>query len=236
MSAQNLSEVIYNHAIRTIAPFASEPGSTWAAVPTGPLTHEAWPLASAQFRDWLAHSFHAEHGLFPGHQSLRHAIRMIQARARFDLQRPKEDVFTRIGHRGDPLLPDALAIDLANPAHETVEITAQGWRTTNGQGWRFRSIAGSRPLPRPIPSSQTPLTRAQQLGRLLVPISPAFPSAGRQLLDSLTPLLPNLPAPALHRLAIWVFSALRPAGPYPILILTGPPASGNPPSPAFSVR
>src|SRR5712692_8433326 len=88
----NVSELIYNHAIRSIAPFASEPGSTWAAVPTGPLTHQAWSLTSIQFRKWLAHSFFAEHGIFPGHQALRHAIHMIQARARFDLQQPKQEV------------------------------------------------------------------------------------------------------------------------------------------------
>ena len=66
-----------------------------------------------------------------------------------------------------------------------------------------------------------------QLGRLVVPIGPAFPSAGRQLLDSLSSVLPDVPTPALHRLAIWLFAALRPAGPYPVLILTGPPSSGK---------
>jgi putative DNA primase/helicase len=200
----NVSELIYNHAIRSIAPFASEPGSTWAAVPTGLLTHQAWSLTSVQFRKWLAHSFFAEHGVFPGHQALRHAIHMIQARARFDQQSAKQEVFTRIAHIGDALRPDSLTIDLANPDREAVEITAQGWKITTAHGSRFRPVAGSLPLPRPSPSFQT-----------------------SGLPDFLAPLVTDQSASNLCRLATWLFSALRPAGPYPILILTGPPVSGK---------
>jgi putative DNA primase/helicase len=201
--SQALSEQIYNHAVRLIAPFASEPGSTWAAIPTGLFTHQSWPIASAQFRDWLAHSFHAEHGVFPGQHSMRHALRMIHARARFDLQQPKQEVFTRIAHLGDPLRPTALTIDLANPDREAIEITAQGWKITTTEGRRFRPVAGTLALPRPSPDS-----------RLLTP-------------DSLASLVNDLPTPTLNRLAVWLFSSLRPSGPYPILILTGPPASGK---------
>jgi putative DNA primase/helicase len=198
-----LSEQIFNHAMRFAAPFASEPGHTWAAIPTGALTHETCSVASDRFREWLAHSFHHEHGIFPSHHSLRHAVRILEAHARFS-DRPREEVFTRIGWRGgDPLSPRSIAIDLANPAREVVEITAQGWRITDSAGWRFRSGPGSRPLPRPTPGS-----------RLLTP-------------DSLASVLPDVPTPALHRLAIWLFAALRPAGPYPILILNGPPSSGK---------
>src|SRR5258708_7219153 len=177
-----LSEQIYEHAIRFIAPFASEPGSTWAAIPTGTVTHQAWPIASAQFRDWLGHSFHAEHGVFPGQHSLRHALRMIHAPAPFDLERPKQDVFTRIPHPADPLRPTALTIDLANPDHEAVEITPQGWIITTTEGCRFRPCAGALPLPRPSPSFQT-----------------------SGLPDFLAPFLPT---PTLNRLATWIFSSL----------------------------
>src|SRR5258708_4924629 len=110
-----LSEQIYEHAIRFIAPFASEPGSTWAAIPTGTVTHQAWPIASAQFRDWLAHSFHAEHGVFPGQHSLRHALRMIHARARFDIERPQQHLFTPPAHLGAPLPPPSPPLPLPPP-------------------------------------------------------------------------------------------------------------------------
>src|SRR5258708_2937677 len=186
--------------MRHAAPFASEPGHTWAALPTSPFTHEACSVASDRFRDWLAHSFHHEHGIFPSHHSLRHAVRIIQAHARFG-DRPRQEVFTRIGWTGDPLRPRSISIDLANSAREVVEITPENWRVNANDGWRFRTIDGARPLPRPIPGSQTP-----------------------RLLDSLTPFFPP---PALHRMAAWLFAALRPTGPYPVLLLTGPPSSGK---------
>jgi putative DNA primase/helicase len=204
MRSHSISEQVFNHALRHVTPFASEGGHTWVAVPTGPLTHQAWPLASAHFRTWLGNSFHAEYGIFAGDQALRHVVSIIQARARFAPQPAEPDVFTRIGWRGDPLRPDALTIDLANSAREAIEITPSGWHVTDADGWRFRPSPASRPLPRPASASQTP-----------------------GLLDSLAPLLPALPTPTLNRLITWLFSSLRPTGPYPILILSGPPASGK---------
>jgi hypothetical protein len=76
-----LSEQIFNHAMRFAAPFASEPGHTWAAIPTTATTHEACSIASDRFREWLAHSFHHEHGISPSHHSLRHAVRILEAHA-----------------------------------------------------------------------------------------------------------------------------------------------------------
>src|ERR1039457_797293 len=204
MRSQSISEQIFNHALQHVAPFASEGGHTWVAVPTGPLTHQAWPLASIQFRAWLANSFQAENGIFPGDQALRYAVTMIQARARFAPQPAGQDVFTRIGWRGDPLRPDALTIDLANPARDAVEITPSGWRITNGDGWQFRYCTGARPLPRPTSLSRSP-----------------------GLADSLGYLLNIDSGPTLHRLITWLFAAMRPTGPYPILVLGGPPSSGK---------
>src|SRR5260370_1340484 len=156
MRSQSYSEQVFTHALRHVTPFASEGGLTWVAVPTGPLTHQAWPLASFQFRTWLGNSFHAEYGVFPGDQALRHAIGVIKARARFAPQPAEPDVFTRIGWRGDPLRPEALSIDLANSARDAIAITASGWRLTSADGWRFRPSPAARPLPRPTLSSQTP--------------------------------------------------------------------------------
>jgi putative DNA primase/helicase len=202
MRAQSISEQVFNHALAHVSQYSSEGGHTWVVVPTGPLAHQAWPIASSQFRSWLASSFQAEHGVFPGDHAVRHAVTVFQARARFAPQPAEQDAFTRIGWRGDPLRPEALTIDLATSTREVVEITRSGWNVTTNDGWRFRTTPTSRPLPRPC--SQTP-----------------------GLLDSLAPLLNNPPTPTLHRLAVWLFAAMRPTGPYPILILGGPPSSGK---------
>src|SRR5258708_30606367 len=130
--------------MRHAAPFASEPGHTWAALPTSPLTHEACSVASDRFRDWLAHSFHHEHGIFPSHHSLRHAVRIIQAHARFG-DRPRQEVFTRIGWTGDPLHPRSIFIDLANPARHVVEITPQNSLLATHDASPLPTLAGPPP-------------------------------------------------------------------------------------------
>jgi hypothetical protein len=199
----NISEQIYAHAARVIAPFSSASGATWAAVPTGPDTHESWPLASRQFRNWLSNSFMAEHEIFPGRHALNHAITLLQARARFDSSRARQEVFDRIGYRGRAHCPDALVINLANETGDVVEITTHGWAIRNDEARRFRPVPAARPLPRPA-DAPDPAT-----------------------LTALLALLLPLPKADLNRIAVWMFSALRPAGPYPPLILTGPPSSGK---------
>ena len=82
-TSPSLSEQIFQHAMRLAAPFASEPCHAWAAIPTSAMTHEACPVASDRFREWLAHSFQVEHGVFPSHHSMRNAVRILQAHARF---------------------------------------------------------------------------------------------------------------------------------------------------------
>ncbi len=198
----SLSEQIFNYAMRYAAPFASELGHAWAAIPAGPLTHEPLSLTSSRFREWLAHGFHHEHGIFPTPHSLRHAISLLQAHARFSA-RPRQEIFTRIGWRGDPLCPRSVLIDLANPDREIVEIDRESWRLHSNDGSRFRLSPGARPLPRPQRHSAPPFERLQSVLNL------------------------NASSPAYRRMLSWLFAALRPTGPYPVLILTGPPCSGK---------
>ncbi|HLJ49562.1 MAG TPA: hypothetical protein VKU01_26295 [Bryobacteraceae bacterium] len=196
-----LSEQLFNHAIRNISPFASHTGHAWAAIPTSPTTHEAWPLASQRFQDWLAHSFFTEHNIFPGRQALSQSVRMLQAHARFG-EMPQREIPTRIGTIGHPLRPTSLTIDLATPSSRIIAITPQGWTIRDDLGSEFLAVSGALPLPPPK-------------------------TAPGNLVERLRQLLPVHSTLALHRIIAWLYSALRPAGPYPILILTGPPASGK---------
>ena len=110
---------------------------------------------------------------------------------------PAEHVFTRLGSRG----PEAILLHLANAAHEVLEITAAGSRLTTSPAWQFLTSAATSPLPRPIPSDLT-------------------------VLQHLRAMLP-FPDPVLHRAAIWLFAAMRPSGPYPTLVITGPEDGAN---------
>ena len=150
MRTHNISEQIYNHAVRLISPFASQPGSTWAAVPTGPFTHQAWPIASAQFRDWLAHSFHAEHGVFPGHHSMRHALRMIHARARFDPSKPSR--------KSSPASPTSAIPSAPPPSPSTSPIPIAKPSKSPPPAGKSRppKAAASAPVPGSLPSPARP--------------------------------------------------------------------------------
>ncbi len=194
------SEQIFNHALRFATPFSTTLGHAWAIVPDGFSRYHGWPIHSARFREWLAHSFHRELGLFPGVHALNSAVRMLAAHAHHS-EFPATQIFTRIGFQGPHLNPQAILVHLANSAEEIVEITPAGHRLVTAQSWRFLSGAATAPLPRPIATSAT-------------------------VLDQLRPIL-DIDETALHRAIIWLSAALRPTGPYPVLSITGPPASGK---------
>jgi energy-coupling factor transporter ATP-binding protein EcfA2 len=193
------SELIFDHAVRFILPFRSA-GHAWAVIPDGPFQQHAEPIHSRDFREWLANSFYQEHGLFPGAAALDNAIRMLESRARRG-DSPGEDIFARLGFRGDRRRPDAILIHLGNAAHDVVEITSAARRTVSDDSWQFLTSAATRPLPRPVHSTVSPLQHLRDILRL--------------------------PDPVLHRALIWLFAALRPAGPYPVLVITGPQSSGK---------
>ena len=108
-------------------------------------------------------------------------------------------VALRVARDPRPAFAGSILIDLANAQGEAVEISKDGWNvTTPPPDIAFRSSRDQLPLPRPD-QTQT--------------VDPA-------ILDSELPTQnPQLKA--------WLLAALRPAGPYPILILHGPPGSGK---------
>ena len=194
------SEIVFDHAMRFVQPFRTSAGHAWAVIPKGPFEHYGEPLASTEFRDWLAASFHHEHGVYPGASALENAVNMLRARA-LSADTPVVEVFARLGYRGPRNRPSAILLHLANDGNEVVEITADGRHLRGGNSWNFASAADTRPLPRPAISTVSPL---QHLRELL-----------------------HLPDTVLHTALIWLFAALRPAGRYPMLVITGPRGSGK---------
>lgn len=85
-------------------------------------------------------------------------------------------------------------LDLANEAWEAVEIDEQGWRIITLPPVRFRRTRGMNSLPRPVPGGNV-----DELRRFV-----------------------NLENDDDWRLFLgWILGALRPRGPYPVLILNG---------------
>ena len=95
--------------------------------------------------------------------------------------------------------PDVFYLDLADPEGRAVEIRSSGWKVVQQLGVHFRRPAGLLPLPLPAPGGTINLLR---------------PYVNLGELD--------------FRLFIaWLTAAIRPAGPYPPLVLYGEQGSAK---------
>jgi energy-coupling factor transporter ATP-binding protein EcfA2 len=105
---------------------------------------------------------------------------------------------------GPRLIPGngTILLDLADSESHHVEISKQGWEPKNGVIFAFQRGANTGELPPPATPEQGCLT---QLRGLL-----------------------NIPAGEnWTRALVWLTAAMRPEGPYPILVLRGPSGSGK---------
>ncbi|MGI8741241.1 MAG: hypothetical protein ACR2NN_01470 [Bryobacteraceae bacterium] len=184
---------------RTALPFASILGQAFVSIPLGPEVQQVVPVRSSRFQAWLADNYYRQFATPPLDSALRGAVRQLEAAAWFnDGARPV--VARRIAARGA-----SVVLDLYNESGQVVEITAAGWRTTSSLGFCFANARNARPIPNPAESARHPSAAIQQFRALL-----------------------NL-GQADHWAAVlaWILAALRPFGPYPILILQGPASSGK---------
>lgn len=154
--------------------------------------HRETHLVKAKgFRRWLVRTYFEKYGRPPGNQALQDALGLLEARAEFD--GPQREVYVRVAeHSGH------VYVDLANEDWQVVEITPAGWRVVAGEGApvRFRRPRGMLALP-------TPGRRADGA-------------------DSLLRRFFNVSSDEDLRLIVaWLVAALRPAGPYPILLFQG---------------
>jgi hypothetical protein len=180
--------------------FHTPAGDAYASVPVGG-HRETHQVKSKGFRRWLVRGYFAEHDRPPGAQALQDTLGLLEARAQFD--GTEREVFVRVAGDGGG---DTIYVDLANERWEVVEITAGGWRVLPGDRApvRFRRPRGMLSLP-------TPATRG-----------------GRDDLDSLLRRFINASDESAIRLVIaWLVQALRPTGPYPVLIFQGEQGSAK---------
>jgi hypothetical protein len=198
--SKSRSEQIFDHARKFATPIRTTLGHSWAIVPDGNGRYRGYPVSSHGFRLWLAHSFHTEHSIYPGTNSLESAVGMFAAHA-LHSEFPTSDVFTRLGWRGDRRVPQSVLLHLANANNELIEITPSGRHIVSSESWHFLASPAILPLPRPVDNNTTL----------------------RNHLHSLF----NLDGTALDRSIVWLFAALRPSAPYPVLVISGPPGSGK---------
>ena len=162
------------------------------------------PVRSRAYREWFFHEFYSQYDTLPGSRSFHTLLNHLEAEANHEDQNQRLAVWHRVGCRyAAGIVPTQILLNLANPQCEFVEISSTGWTTTAGADALFQTSRSARPLPAPAPTSA--------------------PGA----LDTLRSFL-NLPSRAdWLRCLAWLLAALRPDGPFPILILQGPPGSGK---------
>ena len=161
------------------------------------------PVRSRAYREWFFHEFYAQYDTLPPSRAFHSVLNHLEAEANYHGQNQRLSVWRRVGCRGAGIVPSQILLNLANSECEFVEISPAGWYTTAGAGALFQPSRSSRPLP--------------------APAATATPGA----LETLRSCL-NLPSRAdWLRCLAWLLAALRPDGPFPVLILQGPPGSGK---------
>ena len=199
------SALLY-HA-RSSSPFISKDGQPCASVPAAFDSRHVLPIRSAGFRDWLTAAFYSEFELAPSPEAFRSAIRVLEARAKHG-DFPSQKLDHRLGFEGDPYVPSKIILDLANPSGQVLEMDSHGWQIRDNMYHSFRQSITTLAIPRPLapPEDQ--------------------PNASVEALDQFARLF-MLDDAARARIAAWLVNALRPGGPYPILVLQGPSGSGK---------
>ena len=124
---------------------------------------------------------------------------MLEARARFTIGLP--EVFVRVGQErdGGEGSDTAYFLDLGDSSGQAVAIRDRGWCVVDRPGIHFRRPAGLRALPMPERGGSIELLRKYV----------------------------NLTEADFRLMIAWLTAALRPVGPYPVLVLNGEQASGK---------
>ncbi len=187
---------------RAASPFFSPDGEPCVSIPSSLDSRRVLPLRSAAFRDWLTANYYNEYESAPSASALRVVLRTLEARAHYGDGPPKK-IDYRVSFEGDPFLPSKVLLDLSNASGETIEITSQGWTIRDNLQHCFREFPSTLSLPHP--EAATPDHDAVQTLSELLRLSPANRA----------------------RILTWIAAALRPVGPYPVLVLKGPAASGK---------
>ncbi|HLG97762.1 MAG TPA: hypothetical protein VKX49_15720 [Bryobacteraceae bacterium] len=200
------SSALLNRA-RSATPFTSQDGQPCASVPGEGGSRHVYPLRSADFRDWLICEFVTVYEAPPSQDAFRAVLRTLEARAAH-AEYPPQKLDYRVGFEGDPFAPSKIILDLANAQGHVLEIDAHGWRVRENFDHPCRQSLTTLPLPAPT----------------LPPADGSAPAMGA--LDRFAELF-SLSALDCAAISAWLVNALRPKGPYPILVLEGRPCSGK---------
>ena len=159
--------------------------------------HEIFGLKSTAFRDWLVDGYLNAYQKLPPQRSVQRVIEAVEAHARFEMHTPP--VYVRVGQAAieDDGVSDYL--DLGDHSGRAVKIGAEGWSVVDRPGIHFWRPQGLLPLPVPSHDGSVELLRR----------------------------FVNTKESDFHLLVAWMAAALRPTGPYPVLVIHGEQGSAK---------
>ncbi len=160
--------------------------------------YETYPVRSRRFRLWVAGMVYKLAGVSLGDEHLRDVCGTLESVALFE--GPQQDAHVRVAqHDGD------IWLDLADERWRAVHVTPDGWSAVNKPPVRFIRPRGVLALPEPRRCDD--------------------PQAVLAELRDLANLTHDADGWALT--LAWLVAALRPAGPYPVMVLTGEQGSAK---------
>jgi hypothetical protein len=171
--------------------FHTPDGVAYVTFPGDNGEQQTWPLGARVTRDRLKQVYYTTHGGVPGAQAVQDALGVLDGRARF--AGAERSVFLRLAeHEG------VIYLDLCDSLWRVVAISAQGWRVIPGHEApvRFRRTKGMLPLPEPHRGGRIATLRT-------------FLNVGEN------------DEQAWKMIVAWLVAALRPRGPYPLLVCVG---------------
>ncbi len=190
-----------------VALFHTEEHEAYATFPLEDHS-ETWPIRSKGFSRWLARAYYNERHTAPGAQAIQDALSVLEGQALYG--GIEEPVHVRLAELGD-----AIYLDLANDKWQAAKITAAGWEVVDGAPVKFRRARGMLPLPLPTPAL------------IALPVPKSVVTQGRGHIDMLRSFINVASDRDWALLIAFLVGALRPTGPYPVLVLTGEAGSAK---------
>jgi hypothetical protein len=199
---------ILSRLAASVRVFRSADGRFCAQVPLGPRS-EILGLRSVGFRDWLIDGYASQQEEPPSNWAVGRVIGMLEARARFSDGIP--EVYVRVGRGGGDVEGNAggvdgggdgegtYFVDLGDRTGRAVAISERGCCVVDRPGVHFRRPEGLLALPEPARDGSIDLLRKYV----------------------------NLSEPDFRLMVAWLTAAMRPVGPYPVLVLNGEQSSGK---------
>jgi hypothetical protein len=184
-------------------------------------------LRAGAFRAWLDRVAYEETGSVPTSDVRNQVLSVLVGEAIYDA--PRRRVHVRLAeHEG------AIWVDLGGPDRHAVRIDAHGWTLAcAGENESASANAHARANVGATEDAGTPHRVAFVRPATLRPVAAPCHAAraprpfDRGPLDALRALVPQLDDPAFILFVGWMLGALRPRGPYPLLVLQGERGSGK---------